>query len=242
MCSSRSTGSTPRCGCSSRSTLTWAGSGRAARRKSRGRPQDLVRPAQVPHFAPQLSELVLLFGGEQVVPLAGVGLGLGLPDPVPQGFVMHAVPRPCGGSWASARLSGTSAPHASGYFLVAGIVRAPLTRPTAVPGTRPQGDWIAEHRGRLEQVRPAWPREVIETAPGAYEWSPNLIQEYGQELGGPRYVRAPPRRHPHIQACREPLQMRSPTASSAGECPSHAPCGGEERATFRSGDLPAVCA
>ncbi|WP_329295634.1 DUF5959 family protein [Streptomyces sp. NBC_01455] len=46
-------------------------------------------------------------------------------------------------------------------------------RLTAVLGTRPQGDWIAEHRGRLEQVRQTWPREVIETAPGTYEWGPN---------------------------------------------------------------------
>ncbi|WP_406141469.1 DUF5959 family protein [Streptomyces anulatus] len=46
-------------------------------------------------------------------------------------------------------------------------------RLTTVLGTRPRGDWITEHRGRLEQVRLAWPREVIETAPGAYEWSPN---------------------------------------------------------------------
>ncbi len=46
-------------------------------------------------------------------------------------------------------------------------------RLTTVLGMRPQGDWTAEHRGRLEQVRLAWPREVIETAPGAYEWSPN---------------------------------------------------------------------
>lgn len=45
-------------------------------------------------------------------------------------------------------------------------------RLTTVLGIRPQGDWIAEHRGRLEQVRLAWPPEVIETAPGAYEWSP----------------------------------------------------------------------
>ncbi|AJT63135.1 DUF5959 family protein [Streptomyces chattanoogensis] len=46
-------------------------------------------------------------------------------------------------------------------------------RLTTVLGIRPQGDWIAEHRGRLERVRLAWPREVIETAPGAYEWSPD---------------------------------------------------------------------
>ncbi|WP_436991038.1 DUF5959 family protein [Streptomyces sp. enrichment culture] len=46
-------------------------------------------------------------------------------------------------------------------------------RLTAVLGTEPQGDWIGEHQGRLEQVRAAWPREVVETAPGAYEWSPD---------------------------------------------------------------------
>lgn len=46
-------------------------------------------------------------------------------------------------------------------------------RLTALLGTRPAGDWIADHRRRLEQVRLTWPREVIETAPGAYEWSPN---------------------------------------------------------------------
>ncbi|KIE27410.1 hypothetical protein LK08_08550 [Streptomyces sp. MUSC 125] len=31
----------------------------------------------------------------------------------------------------------------------------------------------AEHRARLEQVRLAWPREVVETAPGTYEWNPS---------------------------------------------------------------------
>ncbi|MBL1098402.1 DUF5959 family protein [Streptomyces coffeae] len=46
-------------------------------------------------------------------------------------------------------------------------------RLTAALGIRPQGDWIAEHREHLAQVRLTWPREVIETAPGAYEWSPN---------------------------------------------------------------------
>ncbi|MGC4948607.1 DUF5959 family protein [Streptomyces sp. DT224] len=46
-------------------------------------------------------------------------------------------------------------------------------RLTTVLGARPQGDWIAEHRGRLEQVRLAWTREVIETTAGAYEWSPD---------------------------------------------------------------------
>ncbi|MET8631513.1 DUF5959 family protein [Streptomyces sp. NPDC004680] len=46
-------------------------------------------------------------------------------------------------------------------------------RLTAILGVRPQGDWITEHRERLEQVRLTWPREVIETAPGAYKWSPD---------------------------------------------------------------------
>ncbi|KUN09381.1 hypothetical protein AQI95_06110 [Streptomyces yokosukanensis] len=46
-------------------------------------------------------------------------------------------------------------------------------RLTAALGIRPQEEWIAEHRGRLEQVRLAWPSEVVETAPGAYEWSPS---------------------------------------------------------------------
>ncbi|MGW9042852.1 DUF5959 family protein [Streptomyces lydicus] len=38
---------------------------------------------------------------------------------------------------------------------------------------RPPGDWIDEHRGRLQDVRQAWPREVVETAPLAYEWIPD---------------------------------------------------------------------
>ncbi|GAU70608.1 transposase, partial [Streptomyces sp. NBRC 110611] len=70
------------------SAATWAGSGRAERRKSRGRPQDLVRPAQFPHLAPQLGEFFLLLGGEWVVPLAGICLGLA--NPAAQGLVMHA--------------------------------------------------------------------------------------------------------------------------------------------------------
>ncbi|MGW2839620.1 DUF5959 family protein [Streptomyces sp. NPDC001493] len=46
-------------------------------------------------------------------------------------------------------------------------------RLTALWGTRPDRGWIAEHRERLEQVRRAWPREVVETSPGAYVWSPD---------------------------------------------------------------------
>ncbi|MFI0220743.1 DUF5959 family protein [Streptomyces lydicus] len=37
---------------------------------------------------------------------------------------------------------------------------------------RPPTGWIDEHHDRLQQVRQAWPREVVETAPMAYEWTP----------------------------------------------------------------------
>jgi hypothetical protein len=88
MDSSRSTGSTPRCGCSSRSAVTWAGSGRAGPRKSRGRPQDLVRPLELGVLLAQRGELGAFVGGQPVIALAGVGLGL--PDPTAQGLRMHA--------------------------------------------------------------------------------------------------------------------------------------------------------
>ncbi|MYW13982.1 hypothetical protein GT034_37375 [Streptomyces sp. SID2563] len=42
-----------------------------------------------------------------------------------------------------------------------------------VLGTRSREDWRAEHRQSLARVRQTWPREVIETAPGAYAWSPD---------------------------------------------------------------------
>lgn len=76
MCSSRSTDSTP--GAGARRGAPSPGPGRVelSGEKSRGRPQDLIRPAQLPHLAPQLGELFLLLGGEQVVPLTGVGLCL----------------------------------------------------------------------------------------------------------------------------------------------------------------------
>ncbi|MFF2364542.1 DUF5959 family protein [Streptomyces sp. NPDC058122] len=32
------------------------------------------------------------------------------------------------------------------------------------------GSWADEHRERLQRVRAAWPQEVVETSPGAYEW------------------------------------------------------------------------
>ncbi|MER7151853.1 DUF5959 family protein [Streptomyces lydicus] len=37
---------------------------------------------------------------------------------------------------------------------------------------RPPAGWIDGHHDRLQQVRQAWPREVVETAPMAYEWAP----------------------------------------------------------------------
>jgi hypothetical protein len=37
---------------------------------------------------------------------------------------------------------------------------------------RPPDTWIEEHRDRLRHVQRTWPREVVETAPGAYEWGP----------------------------------------------------------------------
>ncbi|WP_239072443.1 DUF5959 family protein [Streptomyces bauhiniae] len=30
--------------------------------------------------------------------------------------------------------------------------------------------WADEHHERLLRVRAAWPQEVVETSPGAYEW------------------------------------------------------------------------
>jgi hypothetical protein len=30
--------------------------------------------------------------------------------------------------------------------------------------------WADEHHERLQRVRAAWPQEVVETSPGAYEW------------------------------------------------------------------------
>ncbi|WP_030247297.1 DUF5959 family protein [Streptomyces sp. NRRL S-350] len=38
-------------------------------------------------------------------------------------------------------------------------------------GARPEENWISDHHERLEQVRRTWPVEVVETAPGVYEWS-----------------------------------------------------------------------
>ncbi|MEU5217424.1 DUF5959 family protein [Streptomyces sp. NPDC020807] len=45
-------------------------------------------------------------------------------------------------------------------------------RLTVAMGTRPQEDWIAEHRRRLDRVRLAWPPTVTETAPGVHGRSP----------------------------------------------------------------------
>src|SRR5699024_3966257 len=64
--------------CTPRSTL-WAVELR--REKSRGRPQDRVRPAQLTHFLLQLDQALGLAGrGPGTVPL----VNLGLHDPIPQ--------------------------------------------------------------------------------------------------------------------------------------------------------------
>jgi hypothetical protein len=38
-----------------------------------------------------------------------------------------------------------------------------------VPVSLAEG-WADDHHERLQHVRSAWPREVVETSPGAYEW------------------------------------------------------------------------
>lgn len=38
-------------------------------------------------------------------------------------------------------------------------------------GIAPPSTWIQEHHQRLDRVREAWPREVVETAPMTYGWS-----------------------------------------------------------------------
>lgn len=46
-------------------------------------------------------------------------------------------------------------------------------RLTTLLGIRPEDNWIKKHQEHLRHVRQTWPSEVIKTAPGAYEWSPN---------------------------------------------------------------------
>ncbi|MFI6063151.1 DUF5959 family protein [Streptomyces sp. NPDC051286] len=46
-------------------------------------------------------------------------------------------------------------------------------RLTTMIGVRPEKDWVHEHREHLERARLVWPSEVVKTAPGAYEWSPD---------------------------------------------------------------------
>ncbi|MFL6112803.1 MAG: DUF5959 family protein [Catenulispora sp.] len=36
-----------------------------------------------------------------------------------------------------------------------------------------EAGWVDDLRQRLEGVRRAWPREVVQTTPGTYEWSPD---------------------------------------------------------------------
>jgi hypothetical protein len=70
------------------SAITWTGSGRAARRKKPRPSADLVRALELHVFLAQSGKLLPLGCGEQIVPLAGIGLGL--PDPAPQGLVVDA--------------------------------------------------------------------------------------------------------------------------------------------------------
>ncbi len=51
---------------------------------------------------------------------------------------------------------------------------------TTLFGIRPPEDWIADHHARLDRVRRTWPREVVETSPGAYEWSPDRRRASGR--------------------------------------------------------------
>ncbi|MFH9294489.1 DUF5959 family protein [Streptomyces sp. NPDC017520] len=46
-------------------------------------------------------------------------------------------------------------------------------RLTALLWLQPKETWVPEHHQRLEHVRETWPSEVVETTPGAYEWSPS---------------------------------------------------------------------
>jgi len=55
-------------------------------RKSRGRPQDLVRPLELGVLLAQRGQPGAFVAGQQIVAFAGVGLGLA--DPAAQGLVM----------------------------------------------------------------------------------------------------------------------------------------------------------
>ncbi|MBO0913649.1 DUF5959 family protein [Streptomyces laculatispora] len=46
-------------------------------------------------------------------------------------------------------------------------------RITLALGIGYQETWTQDHHQRLHLVRETWPSEVVETAPMAYEWSPN---------------------------------------------------------------------
>ncbi|MER6120375.1 DUF5959 family protein [Streptomyces sp. NPDC001743] len=45
-------------------------------------------------------------------------------------------------------------------------------RMTLALGIGQQETWAQDHQQRLDLVRKAWPSEVVETTPMAYEWSP----------------------------------------------------------------------
>ncbi|MCX4650209.1 hypothetical protein OHU25_07850 [Streptomyces sp. NBC_00117] len=82
------------------------GSGRAEPRKDRGRPQYLVRALELGVLLAQRGEFGAFVGGEPVVALARVGLGL--PDPAAQGFRVHAE---VGGQFLDLRLRVGGAVH-----------------------------------------------------------------------------------------------------------------------------------
>ncbi|MFF9487124.1 DUF5959 family protein [Streptomyces sp. NPDC014676] len=65
-------------------------------------------------------------------------------------------------------------PEGSGGLLVS-VHDGPSTGITVtIPLFVPPPAWAAEQRGLLTRVREAYPREVAETSPGAYEWRRDL--------------------------------------------------------------------
>ncbi|MFF2010601.1 hypothetical protein ACFVWY_16215 [Streptomyces sp. NPDC058195] len=93
-------------------------------RKSRCRPQDLVRPLELGVLLAQRGQLGAFAAGEQVVTFAGTGLGL--TDPTAQGTPISSAIRRITGFGSAARYIRTArSRNSSGYFLGAGINRAP---------------------------------------------------------------------------------------------------------------------
>lgn len=51
------------------------------------------------------------------------------------------------------------------------VVRDPAASGTSVRvPVRLAGGWVDDHHERLHRLHAAWPQEVVETSPGAYEW------------------------------------------------------------------------